>query len=293
MTLNSFTSKQLRVTLVLAGTNQVFPGTNSNTLVLTGLRMSAKAKTVARLTTNLDLRIWGMLPTDMNALSVIWINPPVIFDHVVILEADAGDGFVQVFKGTIREAQPQYGAAPDVYFALQATQGYYKQIDVQFSEPTSYPESVPADLAILDLIVRMGFHGEVSGDVGAVTLTNPYWSGTLYDQFVKACQAAGADFYFLGDTVLVTASGQPRQNQPAVVLNPESGLVGYPVYERDGLNVEALFNPALLCGTPIELTSSVPNATGRWYPYAIEHKLDCLMPKGKWHSYLKCLRVLV
>lgn len=293
MSLNSFTEKKLRVTLVLAGTNQVFAGTNTNTLILTGLRMSAKVRAVARLTANLDLRIWGMLPADMNALSVIWANPPIIFDHIVILEADSGNGFVQVFKGTIREAQPEYRAAPDVYFAIQASNGYFKQIEVQFSEPTSYPESVPADIAILDLITRMGFSGVVTGEVGAATLTNPYWSGTLYDQFVKACQASGADFYFLGDTILVTASGKPRDDQPAVVLNAASGLIGYPVYERAQLNVEALFNAAFLCGTPIELTSSVPNATGRWYPFAIQHTLESLMPKGKWHSQLQCLRVLV
>jgi hypothetical protein len=290
---NSFTEKRLRAKFILAGTNQVFPGTNSNTLELTGLRMSAKVRTVARLATDASLRIWGMLPADMNALSVIWANPPVIFDHIVIIEANSGSGWTQVFKGTIREAQPEYRAAPDVYFHVQAQNGYFKKIEIDFATPTSYPGSVTADIAILDLIDRMGYVGDVTGEVGSVTITNPYWSGTLFDQFVKACQAAGADFYFLGDTVLVTASGKPRDDQPAVVLNSQSGLIGYPVYERAQLNVDALFSAAFLCGTPIELTSSVPNATGRWYPFVTEHTLDCLMPKGRWLSQLQCLRVSV
>ncbi len=291
MSLNSFTSKDLRVTLILAGTNQVFPGTNSNTLVLTGLRMSAKIKTVARMATQADIRIWGMTPADMNALTVAWANPPVVLDHLVIAEANDGNGWVQVFKGTIIEGQPEYRAAPDVYFHLLAVVAYFQKINA--ATPTSYPESVPADLAVLDIIRRMGFSGVATGEVGAVTLTNPYFTGTLFDQLQQVCQAAGADFYLLGDTILVTASGQPRTDQPAVVLNPDSGLIGYPVYERAGLNVDALFNPAFLCGTPIELTSSVPSATGRWYPFAIQHTLESLMPKGKWLSQLQCLRVLV
>lgn len=291
--MNSFTPKELRVTLTMAGTNQVFPGTNSNTLTLTGLRMSARVKSVARLAAQADLKIWGMLPADMNALTIAWVNPPIIFDHIVIIEANDGNGWTQVFKGTIIEAQPEYRSAPDVYFQLLAENGYIRKIQIDFAQPTSWPGSVPGDIAVLDLITRMGYHGEVSGEVGASTLTNPYFSGTLWDQFRQACAALKADFYTLGDTILVTASGKPRNNQPAVVLNQGSGLIGYPVYDRAGLNVDALFNPAFLCGTPIDLTSDTPSATGRWYPKAIQHTLESLMPRGKWLSQLQCLRVIV
>lgn len=291
--MNSFTEKQLRVTVTLAGTNQVFPGTNSNTLVLTGLRMSVRVKTVARLATDADIRVWGMQQKDMNAVTIAWANPPIIFDHTVLVEANDGNGWTQVFTGTITQAQPEYNAAPNVFMHIQAQTGYFQKIDLHLAEATSYTESVPADLALLDLITRMGFHGEVSGEIGAVTLTNPYWAGTLWDQFTKACAAVKADFYTLGDTILVTASGKPRDNQPAVVLTPESGLVGYPVYERAGLNVDALFSPAFMCGTPIDLTSDTPSATGRWYPIMTQHTLESLMPKGKWISQMQCVRVLV
>jgi len=286
----SFTVKQLRVTFILAGTNQVFPGTNTNTLVLTGLRMSARVKSVARLATIANLRVWGMLPADMNALTVAWANPPVVLDHIVIIDANDGNGWTEVFRGTIIEAQPEYRAAPNVYFQVLAKIGYFQQINA--APPTSYTGSVEAAIACIDIIEAMGFTAVVTGDVTAV-LTNPYFHGTLFDQLRQACAAAGADFYTLGTTILVTASGLPRDDQPAVVLNPASGLINYPVYERAGLNVDAYFNPAFLCGTPIELTSSVPSASGRWYPIAIEHTLESLMPEGKWLSQLQCLRVLV
>lgn len=290
MSINSFTRKDLRVTFILAGTNQVFPGTNSNTLVLTGLRVSAKVKTVARLAAQADLRIWGMLPADMNALTVAWANPPVVLDHLVIIEANDGNGWVQVFKGTIIEGQPEYRAAPDVYFHVLGVIGYFQKI--QSAKPTSYPAGVDVQLAVFDIITQMGFTAVIAGDVNGV-LTNPYFSGTLFDQLQQCCEAAGADFYLLGDTILITASGKPRDDLPAVVLNKDSGLVGYPVYERAGLNVDALFSPAFLCGTPIDLTSTVPNATGRWYPFSTQHVLESQMPKGKWTSRLQCLRVFV
>lgn len=297
--MTSFSQKQLRVTFILAGTNQVFAGTNSNTLKITGLRILTRTKAVARLATQSEMRVYGMKAEDMNALTVAWANPPVVLDHLVILEsregehADPESGWTQVFRGTIVEAQPEYRAAPEVYFSVLASTGYFQKIRVDSAAPTSYPESVPADVAIGDLIDRMGFKAEITGAVGAVVLTNPYFSGTLFDQFVSACAAAGADFYILGDVILVTASGQPRDSQPAVLLNAGSGLIGYPVYERAGLNISAIYNPAFSCGTPLELTSSVPSATGRWYPYAMTHFLDCQMPGGQWRTQMQCLRVLV
>lgn len=279
----------------MSGTNQVFPGTNSNTLVLTGLRVQAKVEAVARLATQADIRIYGMKRADMNALTVAWANPPIVLDHIVILEAkDNGDpnperGWTQVFSGTIKEAQPIYRGQPDVFFQVLGVTGYFQKI--QPVEPTSYPFTVDIGVAAADIVERMGFTYVDGGATGV--LTNPYFDGTLYDQLVQACQAAGADFYFLGNEVLVTPQGQPRKNQPAVILNPQSGLIGYPEYSGAGLEVLAIFNPAFQCGTPVELQTSVPAATGRWYPFKLRHLLESVTPKGNWMTQLQCLRVLV
>ncbi len=285
---NSFTSKQLRVTLILAGTNSVFPGTNSNTLVLTDMQMTATVQGVARLATQAQINIYGMARADMDALTVAWANPPIVRDHIVILEADSGDGFTQVFKGTILEAQPDYQNAPDVSFQLQAITGYFQKINP--APPTSYPGTVEIGTIISTLAAKMGFTYVDGGARGV--LSSPYLSGTLYDQLRQACVAAGADFYFQGDSILITRANLPRSQQPALVLNAQSGLIGYPSYERAGLNVKCLYNPAILCGSPLEIESTVPSATGRWYPYATEHVLEPRMPGGAWFTNMFCLRVL-
>ncbi len=286
--MNSFTRKQLRVTLVLAGTGAVFPGTNSNTLVLTNMRITAQVQSVARLSTQAEIQIYGMTAADMNALTAVWANPPIVRDHIVILEANSGPGWSQVFSGTILEAQPDYRGAPEVAFRVQAITGYFQRI--QPAEPTSYSEAVDIGVIVGDLAQRMGFV-YVDGGADGV-LSSPYFDGTLYDQLRKACQAVGADFYLQGNQILVTPQGKPRRAQPAVVLNQASGLLGYPMYERAGLVVTCLFDAAILCGSPIQLESIVPGATGRWYPFAASHSLECNVPQGAWVSELQCLRAL-
>lgn len=294
--MNSFTAKQLRVTLILAGQGggaTVFPGTNSNTLILEGARITARVQAVARLATQADIRIYGMLRASMDALTVAWANPPIVLDHLVILEANntgRADGWVQIFKGTIIEAQPDYRGAPDVSFNLLAVTGYFVKINPV--APTSYPHQVDIGVAAADIIERMGAPW-VYVDGGATgVLSNPYFSGTLWDQLAQACQAAKADFYVQGDEILVTPANQPRNNTPSIVLSPSSGLVGYPMFERSGLNVTAVFDPAFTCGAALEIQSSVPNASGLWFPYSLNHLLEARMPGGAWLTQLQCLRVL-
>lgn len=292
----SFTEKRLRATLTLAGANSVFPGTNSNTLVIDQLRMSTRVQAVARQATQCELKIYGMRQSDMNALTVVWANPPVILDHLLIVEANntgKPDGWVQVFKGTMIEAQPDYRSQPNVPFSILAVTGYFVKVDS--TPPTSYQEQANIGTVAGDIVARMGapWSLKVVDAANEVVMSNPYFCGTLWDQLVQACQAVNCDFYVQGDEILITPANQPRSTVPSVVLSPESGLVGYPMFERSGLNVTALFDPAFQCGTALDIKSSVPNATGRWFPYSMYHELESLMPSGRWFTTLQCLKVLV
>lgn len=298
--MTSFSEKLLRVTLIMAGANSVFPGTNSNTLILDNLRLSARIKANAKLAVQAELQIFGMKTADMNAMTIAWANPPVVLNNLVIIEANNGDGFVQVFKGTIIEAQPNYKDMPNVSFEIQAMTGYYQKI--KMADPNSFPAAASIDSVMQNLVNQMNvldpsggqtqFHFVNSGVV-ATLAKGSYYYGTLWDQMAQVCQAVNADFYVQGDEILIVPSGKSRKVKPAIVLRAESGLIGYPSYERSGLVVTALFNPAFACGTPIELVSTVPNATGRWYPYALNHMLDMKVPNGQWHTQMNCLRVLV
>lgn len=287
--MNSFREKRLRVTLVMAGANSVFPGTNSNTLTLENMRISAKVQSVNRLSTQVELRIFGMRPVDMDALTIAWSQAPIVLDNLVILEADSGLGYSQVFKGTIIEAQPDYNAAPDVCFCVMAMTGYYQKITP--AEPTSYQAAADIDTIAAAFADQMGLNFINGGALGTLAEGAYFW-GSLYDQLAQACEATKTDFYIFGDTLLITAAGQPQRDLPAVELSPQSGLVGYPMFERSGLLVSAIFDPAFLCGTPIEVRGDVPAANGRWYPYRMLHILDAFNPRGQWLTQMQCTKVI-
>lgn len=290
---SSFVVRGLRATFELAGSGQVFPGTNNNILRVADLRISAIVKSTARLAAQMSLRVEGMKKSDMDAITVAWANPPIVLNHYVTLEANNGDGWAKVFSGTIIEALPDFAGAPSTALQLQASVGYFQRIDG--TEPAAYTETVDIDLVVSDIVTKLGPDWKfVNGGAHAVLAGPIYLHGTLIDQLDDACQQANCDYYLANNTVTITPRGRPIEGAPvAVLLNKNTGLIGYPAYERSGLQVAALYQPVFDTGVPIQIESSVFGASGLWYPYTMVHTLDGNTPQGKWHTKMQCLKVFV
>ncbi len=306
---NSFAFKRLRARFILIGEGAAFNGTNSNTLIVSDLRMSAQVQASSMVASQMALKVWGMKRADMDAITIAWAIPGIIRDHLVVLEAWTGDGWSLVFSGTIIEAQPEYRGQPDTYLSVLATVGYLQRIEG--ADAKSYEESVDIGLIAGDIADKMGFTF-VNGGADAVLSGGVALWGTLIDQLDQACRMAGCDYYLTGTpsaptgaprpgavtpensrgTLTITPRGRPIEGATSsVLLSPATGLVGYPVYGREGLNVQALWQPAFQCAVPITIRGSVvPSADGDWYPYSMVHLLDANLPGGMWQTNMACVK---
>jgi len=284
--ITSFTEKKLKVVITLADdSNTVFDTSGNNTLTIETLRMTATTVINNRQATQLDLKIYGMRTKDMDALTSAWIDSTAIRDNRVELYADNGQGYQLVFKGTIIEAQPDYNRAPDVYFHILGMISYFNTIEV--TEPLSYQGSIDVNVIGQALATKMNL--SFLSSVKGITLNNPNYPGTVMDQLRDMCYDASIDFYFQGENLVFTPVLQPFSEVPAVLLTPATGLVGYPMYTRRGLVVRALYDPAFLCGSAIEIQNSLVKGTnGRWYPYSAQFDLSANMPRGPWFATLQC-----
>jgi hypothetical protein len=290
--MGSFTQKRLRVTLILSpqNSNGKFPGTNSNTLILTDLRTIANVQTVPGVPTHADIKLFGMDKQFMNALTTIFFNAsggpaPVIYQNSVILDQNSGNGWTQVFSGMITEAQPEYRTQPAVYFNIQAVLGYQHQINPV--PPSSYQGAVGVANVVQDLAGKMGYAFENSGVTAQ--LNNPYFSGTYMDQLNAVCQHSGTAYVIAGDTLAIYPFNDFRAAPPMLVLSPRSGLVGYPTLEKYGIVVASVYNPGMAAGGRIKVQDSdVPNANGVWSPFMVDHQLEGNTPGGAFISVAQC-----
>jgi len=310
----------LRVTFVLSN-GTVFAGTNNNILVLTGLRMSAKIICSGFPSwPEMDLAVWGMRISDMNALSSLSLEVEGVNRNTVLLEANSGDGsgWRAVYSGQIVTAGIDYSARPDVPLRIAAQVLYYDMVNP--AKPTSYTGSVSAATVISNLAASIGCGFENNG-VTTILPGSPYYPGTVVDQIRECALDAGIDVYAEPSStsggvpgldssgtavstqtvIAICPKGAPRNLPSTFTLSPSTGLDGYPSSDsRGNLNVISLFNPAFRFGGPLIIAGSNviiegtgknigtlnSRANGNWMIGTLRHQLDAEVYNGKWHSYM-------
>lgn len=279
----SFRKNKLRLTFTLAN-NAQFEGTNSNVLVLEGYRARVNVKSAgATVAPAASMQVFGVRQSDMNALTMLAWRPLGLQPNTVKIEASFGSGWAAVFQGDIITAGPDYTAAPDVFLQVQAVSIYTERLKP--APPTAYVGSVDVADVIEKIVTDMGFNFENNGV--SVQIASPYLVNTFGEQLITLSEQANIDVYIDGaaNTIAITPRGQPRVFEQ-VELNAQSGLIGYPTIDINGLQVQSLYNPGLRFGGPVHITSDIPRANGDWYIYSLDHDLQTETPNGAWFSNL-------
>lgn len=283
----TFTKKQLRVTLTLTGSGQTFPGTGNNTLVLTALRMSAKIEGAANYANNLELRIYGMAPEDMNALTTLFFGKTqtLIGFATVKVESNDSTGWSQAFIGNITNGSPQYGDGSNVSFLIQGIVAYTPSVGM--TDALSYSVAPSVDSVAQKIAQALGISNYKNNGVTAQLPIGSYFPGAPIDQLNALSRAAAFDYYLDNGTLNICPQFFPLQGGQAIELSPTNGLISYPQPAVGGIEFDCYYTPALALATLVKITGSdVPAANGTWMVRAHTHSLDTLLPGGKWESHV-------
>lgn len=297
----TFSLKQLRVTFALSGPSTFSNGTN--TLQVTGLRTTCSIQSRQfPAFPEADVSVYGMLASDMNTLttyenqwSLVGNSILNVTRNTVIVEANAGSGWTTVFAGQLINAQPTYISEPDVALRIKARVLYYESLNTV--APTSYTGSTDVATMISNLAARIGAAFTNDG-VSGISLSNPYFPGTLGDQLTAiATHAHIGLFYDYGPAganpnippinIVITPKGKPRSTAP-VTLTPQSGLVSTPTLDSLGwVFARAEYNAGLRFGGSVTIAGAqIPRANANWYAVEVTHLLDAVAPNGNWFTDL-------
>jgi len=284
----TYVQRQIFVTFTL-GHAASFQG-GGNTLKLSGLRISAAVTNSGGISQGaLDLRIYGMTPSQMNSLMVVGPVPLVIqANNNVLIEVnnDIDPGTSQVFSGTIASAWPDFSDAPDVPFhvtSLVGLAGALKPVP-----PSSYQGGRDAAEIMKQIATTMGFKFENNGV--SVQLSNSYFPGTGWQQAEACADAAGINWTVDRGVLAIWPRGGARGGS-VPLISPDTGLVGYPIRTPLGVELQTLYNPAIVHGSKVKVQSSLQQANGVWQVTTLDHTLESMVPDGQWFSHLTCLPV--
>ncbi len=228
----------------------------------------------------LQLRVYGMKQTDMNILSTNGLHPLAVKQNEVFVSAgDVGGNIQQIFSGTINAAYVDYSDMPNVSFNVQAVSGFYHQIAP--IAPNSYKGAVDVASVIQSITKSMGFAFQNNGVTAKVK--DQYLPGTAIQQIKRIAEASSTIVSIENNTVTIWPNGSYRDSD-VVDISPSTGMVGYPMFTPYGITVKHEFNPHVVIGRKVNVTSSEARASGGWATQFVTHELSTLAPNGPWFT---------
>ena len=282
----SFVKRVLQVTLALANdkdgsASTKFNGDNAKTFnglrveceITKSLGVHAKNKAV--------IKIYGMPEDDMNALTTLAFQPLAVNKNLIQVEAgDLSGGMSVAFKGEITNAWAQYSSPPNLYFHVEALNGYFPSILPV--KPSGYPGARSVSSIMKDLAAEMNYEFEDNGVKS--WLIDQYLPGTAFQKATVVAAAADIEWGIDDDVLFIAPLGRPRGGN-AALISPSTGLKEYPVFDKKGLKLECLYNPAIRLNGPIKVQdSAVLKANTDWIVNGLKHHLECEKPGGKWFT---------
>lgn len=297
----SFIERKIEVRIALDG--DTFDGTN-NTITLTELRCQATIQsTVGGATpfqSNAQLRINGMRGDDMGKLSTLGLTQGLYKrNRIEVMAGDDAAGMSMVFAGQIFAGKVDYNAMPDVAVDLVASATLGAQMSVVAGSSYKGTMNVSTMLQAIAASAQppMAF---LNAGVNAV-LSNHAVGGSTWDQIRDICNAAGISYGVdhQTNTLIIFPKGGSRDDT-VVSIDPDHGLVGYPMYSVRGIDIVCEFNPNIVWGSRMKIASTTPwpgkaaplrsdgvapvGANGTFSVVDVVHDLAAQTPGGPWFT---------
>ena len=278
----SYTKKQIEVRIALASGSFGGKGTEK---VIRSLPVVASIEKVAgKDKPKTKITILGLPYEDMEQLTTLAFQKLKTANNLISVWAgDEQEGLSQVFAGEITEASADFNKSPNVEFNIEAMAGYYPSLI-----PAS-PQSYAGDIAVSDIVSQQaGIMGYEFKNEGVTTrMKNCILNGSPMAKARAAANQAGA-VLIVDDKQLILMPKNSERKGTTVKLTKTTGLLDYPKFNNDGIQLTAIFNKNFQLGGTIEVESIVPKATGVWKIVKMTHTLAANSPdNGKWQTEIE------
>ncbi len=282
----TYARRRIDVTIAL-GTGD-FEATPGNSVTLSGLRVQAQIlSNGGNDSGTCECRIFGLSLSMMNQLTRIGlINSRVGAQNTIMLAAgNYGEALTTVYEGEIIQAFPELNNAPFVGLNVASRIGVISNMiptqALSFNSP-----SVSADTIVSAIASAMGYqylNGGVNG-----TLAYPYFYGSPLEQLKECARAMQFRYDISAKTVTIFPVHQFNSTTgKAVVLSPQTGMVGYPSASSSYIQVRSVFLPGINMGNKLTIQGSdFPVANRDWNIGQIIHTLESEVPNGAWFTDL-------
>ena len=184
------------------------------------------------------------------------------------------------------EAYPDFTASPEAAFVISATTT--GDLQLKPIKPGTFPGTVDVATIMGQMAQQAGLKLE-NGGVD-VKLSNPYFPGTIIQQIYTCARAANIYAYIdrvAGTLVIIPKNGTRGGTVP--VVSPATGMIGYPVFQRNLLVSRTLFDPTIKTLGQIQIQSQLTPANGLWNVIQLDYNIASQMVDGPWEQTMTCV----
>lgn len=276
----SFRKRRLQVRLTLA--KGTYKSGEGNSVVISDHAMRVSVEKLGPPDfAKASVEVYGMNLSDIEQLTSLSFHPfKLTRNYINIYAGDDETGLSEIFAGSITAANGDFSGCPEHKIKIDAEVGFWGRVTAQGPNVINGSQSVASFIETQAAASSMTFRNEGVSS----SLKNCVFDGTPIEQARQAAKMVGADLIIDDDEMVLLPAGGNRKGN-AVLLNKDSGLLGYPAITSNGIEVKAVFNPAFRFAGLFVLESIVPKASGTWRIVKLTHKLSANDPSdGSWES---------
>ena len=283
--LDSFNLKTIRTTVTLRR-GQFAEG--GNTRVIEGLATEVSIQKPGLPEPNsASIKIYGLKYDAMEQMTMLAFRPLEMYYNTIEISAGRlGENLPTVFKGHISRASADFNQSPDPCMNIEAMSGYFAQ---QLPTPAiTVNGSVSAETIFAQCAKDAEMIYENHGVASAIN--NGAYPGDPITKMKKLAHDVNCDL-IIDDGIVITKPADTPRRGNAVLLSPQTGLIGYPTFSQTGISCKCIFNPVIQYGRLVKIESVVPRATGEWFVTKISHSLSAYTPRGgNWETQIEAAR---
>lgn len=276
--MGTFSVKTIRTTITLGAGS--FAG-GGNTKIIEGLATDVSVTKPGLPEKNsASVDIANIRLNDMEQMTFLAFQPLQSNKNLLKIEAgELGNTLSVVFTGEITSAYADFTAAPSPRFKIEAISGGYA------AKMGTAPVSVNGSAAAADLISQ--FAGQIGysfrNEGVTASVRNAVYNGSPIEKARAVAEEVGAEL-LIDDNTLVLLPYDAARSGRAVLITPETGLIGYPSFNSDGISFNCFYNPDLRQGGAVQVESIVPKASGVWKITRLAHRLGAYGASDAWQS---------
>lgn len=283
----TYQTRSARIQLTLQD-GATFDGKEGNILSIQNARMEAQLSFTGGFTGSLaTIKIYGLSMDHMAILAGRGVQLDVERQKFLIrLDVDE----IEVFLGFANWCYIDANSQPEIALAVQAA----AQGEINLMQIPDTHIATTTTIANAARLITSKTKMAITDYTGGYTLPSVYTTGSIGSQLIQLMQAALRVYpdlrYNLNYSYLDIFTADKVLDYEVINISKDTGMIGYPSFTQTGINITTMFNPKYTLQKIINLTSELPNISGKYQIVdGCTANLSTWVDNGPWYSTISCM----